>query len=104
MEVERNREIFWTKIALNNLKKVHKFYVKNADKEVADQIVDEIFQTVKTLEHSNFIGQEEEDLKHLKSGHRYLVIGHNKIVYKLKSKKIYITHVFDTRQNPEKLK
>jgi len=104
MEVEFKREILWTKIALNNTKKVYKFYIKNANKDVADQIVDEIFQSIKTLEYSNSIGQEEDNLKHLKGGHRYLVIRHNKVIYKLKDEKVFITHVFDTRQQPDKLK
>jgi len=104
MEITPKYEILWTKIAFKNLKKVHKFYIKIANKEVADQIINEIFETIKSLEHSNYIGQEEESLKHLKSNHRYLVIRHNKVIYRLKEDKIFITHVFDTRQNPEKLK
>ncbi len=97
-------EIEWTEIAKKNIRKLYKFYSKTASEEVAKKILEPLFPFVLTLKEINLIGQEEADLKHLKSGHRYLVFGHNKIIYKLKSEKIYITHVFDTRQDPVKLK
>lgn len=104
MEVEQNRDLQWTKLALRNMQKVHKFYIKTANKEVADKIVDELFGSVKGLEHSSFIGQLEPSLKNLKKEHRYLVLHHCKIIYRVVSDIVYITHVFDTRQHPKKLK
>lgn len=97
-------EIEWTKVALKNIKKIHAFYKKTANKEVADKIIEPIFPLVQKLKDQNNIGQEEESLKHLKLGHRYLVTGHNKIIYTQKENTIYITHVFDTRQSTKKLK
>ncbi|HIP31364.1 MAG TPA: type II toxin-antitoxin system RelE/ParE family toxin [Crocinitomicaceae bacterium] len=97
-------EIEWTKIALKNIKKIHAFYKKTANKEIADKIIGPIFSLVQNLKNQSNIGQQEESLKHLKLGHRYLVLGHNKIIYTQKENTIYITHVFDTRQNPKKLK
>ena len=64
MEVER--EVQWSKFALKKLQQVHKFYLKIADKEIADKIVEEIFNTIKTLSHSSFIGQQEPALEKLK--------------------------------------
>ena len=104
MEVEQNRKSQWTKFALNKLRQVHKFYIKTANKEVADKIVEELFHNTKSLEHSSFIGQLEPSLKQLKKEHRYLVLHHCKIIYRVESDIVYITHVFDTRQNPNKLK
>jgi plasmid stabilization system protein ParE len=104
MEVEKKKNIQWSKLALKNLKKVHTFYIKTANNEVADKVVDELFSNIKTLEHSSFIGQLESTLKNLKKEHRYLVLQHCKIIYRVESDIIYITHVFDTRQNPLKLK
>ncbi len=97
-------EIEWTDTAKKNVRRLYKFYTKTASEEIAKKILEPLFPFVLTLKEINLIGQEEEDLKHLKSGHRYLVIGHNKILYKLRKEKIYITHVFDTRQDPVKLK
>lgn len=50
------------------------------------------------------VGQEEETLKSLKEGHRYLIKGNYKIIYKLQGSTVYITDVFDSRQDPKKLK
>ncbi len=104
MEVVKGREIIWTLTALKNTKKIHQFYSKTANRDVADKIVEQIFNYVKSLNHSSFVGQAEECLKSLKKDHRYLVLDHCKIIYRVEKSKVFITHVFDTRQNPKKLK
>ena len=97
-------KIEWTEVAIKNTKKIHKFYCKIASKQVADKIIEPLFDFVKTLQTATDIGQLEECLKPLNQGHRYLVHNHTKIIYLIKENTIYITHVFDTRQNPSKLK
>jgi plasmid stabilization system protein ParE len=39
----------------------------------------------------------------MKEGHRYLVSGNYKIIYKEVNEGILITDVFDTRQDPQKI-
>jgi toxin ParE1/3/4 len=46
----------------------------------------------------------EENLADLKQGHRYIVEGNYKIIYRLIDNEIYITDIFDCRQNPTKMK
>lgn len=48
-------------------------------------------------------GQQEETLKQLREGHRYLVEGNYKIVYKPVKEGILISDLFDTRQEPAKI-
>ncbi len=50
------------------------------------------------------LGQEEPSLKLLNLGHRYLVEGNYKIIYRLIDQEVFITDVFDTRQDPRKMK
>ena len=95
--------IEWTLEAKKDLKKIYKFYTKHFSKELAQKIKTQALSKVKTLELGTELGQEEELLKHLKQGHRYLISNHNKIIYKVEDNTAYITHVFDTRQDPEKL-
>lgn len=95
--------IEWTFEAKKDLKKIYKFYTKNFSKELAQKIKNQVLNKVKTLELGTELGQEEELLKQLKQEHRYLLSNHNKIIYKVENKTAYITHVFDTRQDPEKL-
>lgn len=47
------------------------------------------------------MGSEEQLLKELNLGHRYIVEGNYKIVYRIEGKIIYITDMFDTRRSPE---
>lgn len=48
-----------------------------------------------------FMGAEELLLQELGLGHRYLVEGNYKIIYRIEDDIIYITDIFDTRRNPE---
>ena len=50
------------------------------------------------------MGQEEESLVELGQGHRYLVEEHYKIIYRVIDDVVYITDIFDTRQDPDKMK
>lgn len=50
------------------------------------------------------VGQYEEYLEHLGKGHRRLIEGNFKIIYRIKDGQVYITDFFDTRQNPENMK
>ena len=98
------KNIQWSSFALKNIKEIHNFYLKTASKKVANKIVDEIFHHVKTLQTTSYIGQEEILLNKLNQKHRYLVIHHCKIIYHIENDTVFITHVFDTRQHPNKLK
>lgn len=95
--------IEWTLEAKKELKKIYKFYTKHFSESFARKVIDEALDTVQTLQLGTALGQEEELLKHLNQGHRYLISNHNKIIYKVEDTTAYITHVFDTRQNPAKL-
>lgn len=98
--------IEWTELAAKDLKKIYQFYCKTTNREVAQKIKNEILNRSKDLKLGSEIGQIEELIKHLNQEHRYLISNHCKILYLPKNENgiIYITHVFDTRQNPKKLK
>jgi hypothetical protein len=49
-------------------------------------------------------GQHEPYLKNLNKGHRRLIEGHFKIIYRIEGDYIYVTDFFDARQDPEKMK
>ena len=101
MDLPVGRQAFEAK---KDLKKIYKFYIKHFSEELAKKTINQALNKVKTLELGTELGQQEELLKHLNQGHRYLISNHNKIIYKVEDKTAYISHVFDTRQNPEKLK
>lgn len=88
--------------AKRDLRKIFDYYKNKVSKNVANKIINSVFNTTDILKTQN-IGVKEGLLKHLNQDHRYLVEGNYKIIYFVNNGNIYITHVFDTRQNPIKL-
>ena len=68
--------------------------------EIRDQLLDK----ADSLITNPYIGQYEAYLEHLEKGHRRLIEGNFKIIYRIESGYIYITDFFDTRQDLEKMK
>ncbi len=58
----------------------------------------------KTLSKSPHKGQYEPYLSKLKQGHRRLVEGNFKIVYRVEGNTIYIVDFFDSRDDHNKMK
>ena len=75
-----------------------------ANETIAEKIKKSILSATKILPKQPLIGQIEENLIELKQEHRYLVEGNYKIIYRVINKDVYITDVFDCRQNPQKIK
>ncbi len=98
------RQIFWTNFAISELKNIYLYYRMVASDKVADKIRKSVFDATRPLIKDPLIGAIEENLKDLKQGHRYLVEGNYKIVYRVFQNNIYITDIFDCRQNPQKMK
>jgi toxin ParE1/3/4 len=93
-------KLLWSNLAEDSLLSI---YREVAGIRIARKIRTEILVATNQLKRFPDSGQEEELLKQLDEGHRYLVIGHHKIIYKPVDKGILITDVFDTRQNPIKM-
>ena len=96
-------KVFWTKFALDTLHDIYEFYKNNASVLVANNIKKSILLSTRQLELQPLSGTIEVLLQHLNEGHRYIIRGNFKIIYKIQSQRIYVTDVFDTRQNPTKL-
>jgi plasmid stabilization system protein ParE len=75
-----------------------------AGEKIANKIKKSIFTATKPIIRQPFIGAVEENLTDLKEDHRYLGEGNYKIIYRLIDNEIYITDIFDCRQNPTKMK
>lgn len=98
------RQIIWTNFAISELKQIYFYYHMVAGQKIADKIRRSIFNSTKPLIKQPLIGAIEENLIELKQQHRYIVEGNYKIIYRLINNDIYITDIFDCRQNPEKMK
>jgi plasmid stabilization system protein ParE len=98
--------VFWTEFSEKELESIFKYYKRKANLTVAKKIVSEIYEETLKLEQQPRIGQVEELLKQRKQKFRYLVYKNYKIIYWINESenRIEINNVFDTRQNPPKMK
>ncbi|MES2139143.1 MAG: type II toxin-antitoxin system RelE/ParE family toxin [Bacteroidota bacterium] len=96
-------EIIWTESALNDLNTIIDF-ISPFSVSIAEQIAFRILFRTNQLSKLPKSGQIEPLLKNMKYEYRYLIEGHSKIIYRSENSKIFIERIFDTRQNPIKLK
>ena len=96
----------WTDFAKKELQNIFEYYRKKASLRVATNLTEEIVKQTLKLTELPKIGAKELSLKERKQEFRYLVYKNYKIIYWNNEKKnrIDISDVFDTRQNPTKLK
>lgn len=97
-------KVVLTDVAKRRLKKIFNYYRRKGATKIGQKIKTNIIKKAKILKQHPLIGQVEESLIDLNQGHRYLVVGHHKILYRVISDTVYITDIFDTRQNPDKIK
>ena len=97
-------KLIYTEQSLVSLEEILNFIVSEVSYEKLMRIRDGILYAAETLLENPFIGQKEIYLEHLGLGHRRIIQGNYKIIYRVTDQFIYITDIFDTRQNPEKMK
>ena len=97
-------QIIVTATTKQKLKQIFDYYEAASSKRIAESITNDIVGATEILIDQPFAGQIEEFLVELGLEHRRIVEGNYKIIYRIHNNIIYITDIFDTRQNPEKMK
>ncbi len=97
-------ELVYTEQALVSLQEALGFIAPKVTQEKLLKIRDKILDKADSLLLHPFQGQKEPYLEHLNLDHRHLIEGHYKIIYRVIGDVIYITDIFDSRQDPEKMK
>ncbi len=97
-------KVVYTEQALTSLEETLEFIALSVTQKKMIEIRDRILDRADTLLKQPLIGQKEPFLDHLGLGHRRLIEGHCKIIYKVVGEYIYITDIFDSRQDPDKMK
>jgi plasmid stabilization system protein ParE len=97
-------KLIYTEQALNSLEEALNFIAPKVTHEKLIEIRDKILDTADTLILHPLQGSREPFLEHLGLGHRRLIVSHYKIIYRIVGKYIYITDIFDSRQDPAKMK
>jgi plasmid stabilization system protein ParE len=98
--------VIWSEFSENQLDAIYKYYCEKASSAVAEKLVTQLILAPNQLLKSQFIGQVEEQLIDLETDYRYLVFKSYKLIYSVnvQKKQVKIADVFDTRQNPVKMK
>jgi len=99
-------KIIWSKFAQFQLDLIFNYYSEKVSVKLAKKIIFQIRDNVTELSKTPFIGKREELLTDRIQDYRYLVVTNYKIVYSVNEQTgiIKISDIFDTRQNPIKLK
>lgn len=97
-------KVFYTEQFLANLQECLDFFPPEVPAEKVNEIRDRILAKADKLLDNPYAGQQEDYLEHLGKGHRRLVEGNYKIIYRIQEENIYITDIFDSRQDPSKMK
>ena len=97
-------KLFYTRQALEGLQECLDFFPPEVSFEKVNEIRDQILAKADKLLSNPNIGQQEDYLEHLGKNHRRIIEGNYKIIYRVEGDTIYITDIFDIRQDPTKMK
>ncbi len=97
-------KLVYTEQSLVSLEEALNFIAPKVSYEKLVEIKNEILDATDSLMLHPFLGRTEPYLEHLNLGHHRLVIGHFKVIYRIIGEAIYITDIFDSRQDPAKMK
>ena len=97
-------KLVYTGQAIASLQECLDFFPPEVSAEKVNEIRDRILAKADKLLENPFIGQQEEYLEHMGQSHRRIIEGSYKIIYRIEGEAIVITDIFDSRQDPEKMK
>ncbi len=99
-------KIIWSSFAEFQLDLIFNYYTKEVNINVARKIIFQVRDNVKELNQNPFIGKKEELLADRKENYRHLIVTNYKVIYSVNEQAgiVKIADIFDTRQNPKKLK
>lgn len=98
--------VYWTDFAKSELKNIFDYHKEKVSLKIAHQIAKQISEKANGLSGFPELGALEELLKERAQSFRYIISTNYKIIYWINKDKsrIEVVDVFDTRQNPIKLK
>lgn len=97
------KTVIYMPSALLRLRDAIEFLRLQLPEEKTEVIMNRVLDRADTLSTNYDLGQFEPCLERLGKGHRRMIEGHFKIIYRVEDDVVYVTDIFDTRQNPEKM-
>jgi len=96
--------VLYTDQALDSFKEALSRLATKISAEKLSEIKDQVLDSADSLAIHPTKGQFEPFLDHLSLGHRRIIEGNFKIIYRVVGDIVYITDIFDSRQDPVKMK
>lgn len=96
-------KVRFTDQAKDCLKNIFENYKDKGASKYSRTIRGKIIRKSLQLKEFPSLGRIEENLEKMELGHRFLVEGDYKIIYIVIGSDIFITDIFDTRQDPNKM-
>ncbi len=97
-------KLIYTEQALISLEEALEFIAAKVTQKKLLEIRNGILDKADALLLQPNQGQKEPYLEHLGLDYRRIIEGHYKIIYRVIGESIYITDIFDSRQDPDKMK
>ncbi len=97
-------KLVYTEQALKSLSESLEFIASSVSVETLETVRNRILDRADKLIKNPSSGKREEYLDHLGLNHRRVIESHYKIIYRVIGRTIYITDIFDSRQDPSKMK
>lgn len=99
-------KVVLTDQSLDRLENTLRFYLEELQipKNKVIEIKSRLIKSAKSLSNQPYKGQHEPYLAKLKQGHRRLIEGNFKIVYRIEDNIIYVVDFFDSRDDHNKMK
>jgi plasmid stabilization system protein ParE len=90
--------------ARRSLARTIRLLARTHSKDYLVRLKREVDQQVKQLPIRPLAGALEPELEHLGAGHRRVIVGPFRIIYRLTANAVYVTDIFDPRRDPKRMK
>jgi plasmid stabilization system protein ParE len=99
-------KILWTDFTINQLKDIFDYHLIKASPNIAQRLVQKIIDATIILENNPKSGRKEDLLADRHQEFRFVIVKNYKIIYWIdyEFNIVNIGIVFDTRQNPKKIR
>jgi len=99
-------KVIWSNFAEERIEEIYEYYKTEASIRIAKKVILNLIEATVVLAYNPNIVQIEELLVDRDKKYRYLLHKNHKIIYSVDADNGYvkIADVFDTRQNPVKIK
>ncbi|MEQ8705756.1 MAG: type II toxin-antitoxin system RelE/ParE family toxin [Phaeodactylibacter sp.] len=98
-------KIKFTRNSERRLIQIRDYHASQGNPKKGVKIIKAVRKGTERLKGHPMLGQEEERLKHFGKGHRYILVEKKiKVIYRAAKHIIFVTDVFDTRQDPDKMR